>query len=255
VPGWATTQWRPYVWASLWVAPPLSGGVGLCRDGPPRSGGSTNKREENGVGDINTLVFTRRNLPHWLVAEKAYFVTIRVQGSVPAAVLAQMRAEREALDEADARMRFRLQRIHFLRIEQLLDASGSQYRPLDHAEVAEMVLGNLSWLAGRGWRTYAATVLSTHMHVLVRNMSGRSGELLKDLAHFKHYTAQRANRMLGRCGHFWAREDFDHWIRSPSRFESVVRYIADNPVKAQRVSRWDEWPWTYVDDAVRYFLA
>jgi hypothetical protein len=44
-----------------------------------------------------TLVFRRRRLPHWLVAEHAYFATLCRKGCLPARVTAELRAEREAV--------------------------------------------------------------------------------------------------------------------------------------------------------------
>jgi REP element-mobilizing transposase RayT len=63
-----------------------------------------------------------------------------------------------------------------------------------------------------------------------------------------------ANRILGRSGPFWAEEDFDHWIRTPDKFESTVRYIVNNPVKAGRVRHWSEWKWFLVHEEVRYCM-
>ena len=89
----------------------------------------------------------------------------------------------------------------------------------------------------------------------MRNEDGRTEEMLEDLARFKNYTAREANKVLGRRGAFWAREDFDHWIRSREKFEGTVRYIANNPVKAGMVSDWSEWKWTVVEDSVRYCMG
>jgi len=62
-------------------------------------------------------------------------------------------------------------------------------------------------------------------------------------------------KVLDRDGAFWAREDFDHWIRSREKFEGTVRYIANNPVKAGLVGHWSKWKWIAVHDSVRYCLA
>ena len=97
--------------------------------------------------------------------------------------------------------------------------------------------------------------MSNHIHLLMRNEEGRTQDMLADLARFKNYTAREANKVLGRSGSFWAREDFDHWIRSLEKFEGTVRYIANNPVKAGLVNTWDQWKWVVVEDSVRYCLG
>jgi putative transposase len=201
-----------------------------------------------------TLKFYRRNLPHWLVADHSYFVTLRIKGTLPSTIVSEMQLQRKLMcaEHMNEEGFSKLRREQFLKIERILDSLESDNRWLDDASVATMIIDNLSWLSGRGWKTYAAVVLSTHIHLLLRNEEGRSAELLNDLGQFKRHTAREANRMLGDEGAFWAREDFDHWIRTREKFEGTVRYIANNPVKAGRVKHWTDWPWTFVDEAVRY---
>ncbi len=43
---------------------------------------------------VETVRFSRGNLPHWLVADHAYFITIRLTGTVPKSVVAELQAER-----------------------------------------------------------------------------------------------------------------------------------------------------------------
>ena len=53
---------------------------------------------------VETIHFKRRNLPHWLVADRPYFVTLRLTGTVPKDVVAELKREREevlASPEAD----------------------------------------------------------------------------------------------------------------------------------------------------------
>lgn len=197
----------------------------------------------------DTLKFKRRALPHWLVADRSYFVTINLEGAIPSSVIRQMQADREVhekqgLDCTD------LKRQQFIRIESILDSERDGCW-LSNPEVADLVLQNMDWLRKkRGWRIYAAVVISTHVHLLMRSETGRSGYLLDDLADFKRFTGASANRILNRKGSFWAREVFDHWIRDRSKFESALRYILNNPVKAGLVSEWNKWPWHIVDESV-----
>jgi len=60
---------------------------------------------------------------------------------------------------------------------------------------------------------------------------------------FKHWTAREAIRMLRlRTRHFWQRDWFDHWSRSPAEDERISVYIRSNPVKAGLVADWRDWP-------------
>ena len=208
-----------------------------------------------------TLRFTRRNLPHWLVAERTYFITIRLAGTLPKAVVAELAAEREELrrlcGEDDERWT-ELRRRQFVRLENILDACADGGQWLTQPGIAVGLLESLEWLESqRGWLIHAAVVMSNHVHIVMRHGDGRSATLLEDLAHYKRYTARVANRRLGRGGRFWAREDFDHWCRSQDKVDGVVEYVLNNPVKAGLVQQWQDWPWLRIgaEYRVRYGLA
>ncbi len=196
---------------------------------------------------VETLRFTRGNLPHWLVADHTYFVTLRLAGTIPKPVVAELEAEREALVKAHANEEAltALARRQFLQVERSLHSVDNSRDWLTRPGVPEVVLDNLNWLeVQRGWLLYAATVLSNHVHLLLRNTVGRSGHLMNDLGNYKTYVATQVNRLLGRTGAFWAREGFDHWCRDEAKVRSAARYVCDNPVKAGLVKDWTAWPWT-----------
>ena len=121
---------------------------------------------------------------------------------------------------------------------------------MTHPGVAEMLVTNLRWFASpeRGWAIHAAVIMSNHMHALMCNHTGRTGQLLDDLAAYKRFTARQANHLMHRKGTFWAREDFDHWCRTPEKVAGAIGYIKQNPVKAGLVTQWQKWPWTIVRD-------
>jgi putative transposase len=45
---------------------------------------------------------------------------------------------------------------------------------------------------------------------------------------WKHYTAAKIHRAMGRMGRFWQEESFDHLVRTPEQFGAIRRYIAAN---------------------------
>jgi len=137
-----------------------------------------------------TLKYTRRNLPHWLVADHSYFVTLRLKGTLPKRVIEEFRAQRKALQESDADEArvVELARKQFASVERILDSVSDVQWPAN-PEVASVVWESLDW------------------------------------------------------------------IRSREKFESTVRYIVNNPVKAGLVSVWSDWTWCAVDDSVRFCLA
>ncbi len=197
-----------------------------------------------------TVRFTRRHMPHWLVADHTYFVTLRLAGTIPRGLLKSLEAERAELADtcASEDARLDLLRKQFVRIEEILDAHNPDRYWLTQPPVAKVFFDALPWLenSDRGWDIYAITLMGTHAHIVMRNVAGRSGELLGDLGQFKRHTARESNRILGRSGAFWAREDFDHWCRTESKVIGAIRYTANNPVAAGLCSAWRDWQWTKI---------
>jgi len=72
--------------------------------------------------------------------------------------------------------------------------------------------------------------MPNHAHVVFTAMGDHG---LDDILHsWKSYSAHEANRILGRTGHFWQREYFDHLIRNEASFRKIVDYVQENPIKA-----------------------
>ena len=120
---------------------------------------------------VHTLEFSRRNLPHWIVADHAYFITLRLKGTLPREVVLTLQKERQQLTdtEDDPDSYVQLQRAQFKRIEQILDSVEEKHH-FDRPEIAGMMMESMIWLQeSRGWRIYAAVVLSTNIHLLVRS--------------------------------------------------------------------------------------
>ncbi len=183
-----------------------------------------------------------------MVADRSYFVTFRLKGSIPQAVAIKLRQEREALQKRnDPTEMNEWQREAFVRIEAILDASKNGATHLDHAPLADIVFNAFHWLEERGWLIHALTVMPNHVHVLTRNTQGQNHLLNHHLGILKGWTAREANRLLDRKGSFWMDENFDHWCRTQKEIESLANYIVDNPVKAGLVDSRQKWPWTRAD--------
>ena len=178
-----------------------------------------------------TVSFRRRNLPHWRVVSRPYFVTIRLKNSIPPDRLIEIKALSEKIySEDDDEKILDLQRNQFLKMEQILD-SQKDNRFLENPEVAEMILDAFLMVEKKTlWQITKAVVMPNHLHLL---MAGEKANCSLDgcLKLLKGYIGRKANQILQRSGAFWCPEYFDHWCRTPGKIESVKKYIADNPVK------------------------
>jgi putative DNA methylase len=215
--------------------------------------------------------FSRRNLPHWFVPGAAVFVTYRLAGTIPVAVLSDLREKWErrlrqppAEGQSPAELRAHCRKGFFADYDRYLDTPGD-IDWLTRPPVAAMVRENLYHHDGAKYHLHAHTVMPNHVHVLLTPLidepAGRSvdeaeiGERadsrspLSAIMHsLKSYTANRANELLGRSGQFWQHESYDHWVRDPDELERIVRYIVHNPVRAGLAARPFEWFWSSAHD-------
>jgi putative transposase len=173
------------------------------------------------------VTFYRRKLPHWQPQGKPIFLTWRLYGSLP-----HTKVRGPATDGQ-----------RFLLLDQQLDVATSGPMFLKDPRVAAAVEETL-FLAGEKWELFdlfAWVVMSNHMHVLLQPHKSLQ-EITRAV---KNTSARDANAILGRTGHpFWQTESFDHWVRNGRQFDSIVRYIEENPVKAGLVERAEMWPWS-----------
>ena len=73
-------------------------------------------------------------------------------------------------------------------------------------------------------------VMPNHAHVMVCFLAGTR---LRDQCYsWKHFTAGKINKLLGRTGEFWQSESFDHLVRDADHFHRFRKYIAENREKA-----------------------
>ncbi len=88
---------------------------------------------------------------------------------------------------------------------------------------------------------HAFAVMPNHVHLLLTAEVPLS-RITKSL---KGITAKRANAMLGLMGTaFWQEESYDHVVRNEREFESIRRYIEQNPVRAGLVGEALEYRWS-----------
>jgi REP element-mobilizing transposase RayT len=224
------------------------------------------------MGNLNYKFFYRRNLPHIQPSDATFFVTLRLAGSLPKAVLAQWREDREPLmkaakldaekEETEFQKRERM-RLWFRRFEELLD--GAQHGPtwLKDERIAALVAESLRYRDEQAYRLDAYCILPNHVHAVFEPLPMPAQELpscsvgqddilshkprsLALIMHsLKRHTVLEANRLLRRRGAFWEHENYDHYVRSPQELERILVYVLNNPVKAGLAREWPDWKWNY----------
>jgi len=177
------------------------------------------------------MTYYERNLPHWQPPGKDLFVTWRISGSLPLAVLETLR-KNQSLPSGK----------QFLHFDRHLDKHVFGPVWLKDPRLAQLVVAALKNSQTQGLCIlHAFVVMPNHVHVLLE-----PGAELKEITRaVKRESARAANAILGRTGKpFWQDESFDHWIRNSAQLERVRTYIEQNPVSAGLVKRPCDWPWS-----------
>ena len=194
----------------------------------------------------------RGRLPHWEKEGAIYFITFRLADSLPKSVLDRIESERQAIVKTANQLhralssdeRKRIQRLSTPVIEQFLDKGAGECH-LRNPVVAEEMANTLRHFDQRRYRLFAWCIMPNHVHVVVRLLPR---ENLAAVVHsWKSFSAKQANKILGKHGAFWQREYYDHLIRGEEEFERAIRYVAENPAKAN-LRHW-KWVWVRGRDA------
>ena len=231
--------------------------------------------------------FYRRKLPHIHSPGTTLFVTFRLHGSIPKAVLKQWELERSDLLKSVATLSnddvdettvpslsdrlIAFNRQWFAKYEEVLHKGSSGPTWLKDAQIAQVVADAFHHLDEKAYRLHSYSIMSNHAHVAFTPfLSERTvykkpdsirtefvstdptlSAIMKSL---KGFTAREANKLLDRKGTFWQAESYDREIRDDIEFWRVIRYILNNPVKAGLVRDWREYPYSWVSPTLLEFL-
>jgi REP element-mobilizing transposase RayT len=105
---------------------------------------------------------------------------------------------------------------------------------------------------GRKCALFAAAVMPDHVHLICIPLSDHGGvfaipEITQSI---KSESAHRINKALGRTGHVWQDESFDHVLRSDESLQQKAAYILTNPVRAGLVRNVVDYRWLWWDPAL-----
>jgi putative transposase len=201
--------------------------------------------------------FYRRHLPHIQPPGATLFVTFRLAGSIPTEDLKRLRTEAKWIevrldripDSGErAQQAYREQRRLFGRWDAALDLAQGGPFWLRDPRIADLVAESMHHRDGGVYDLDAFCIMPNHVHVVYTPLPRADGtyHAMSAIMHsLKRYTARQANRLLGRRGSFWQRENYDHVVRDEAARQRIINYVLNNPVKAGLVQHWEEWEWTY----------
>jgi len=217
--------------------------------------------------------YYKRNLPHFQPPGYAFFITFRLQGTLPKDVADKLKAIKEerlkllaGYDSSEMRREkySKIKKEHFKLYDQYLDSASAGFVWLKDERIADVVISSIHFRDDKEYRLIAYTIMPNHVHLviypieerIVDSLTPESKEtfylLAKVLQNLKKYTARECNKLLNRNGSFWQHESYDHVLRDTKALKRIVNYVLNNPVKADLVNSWEEWKFSYVNE--RYMI-
>jgi REP element-mobilizing transposase RayT len=212
--------------------------------------------------------YYRRHLPHYQPDEATYFVTFRLQESLPKSIVDEIRDRKKT--ETHLNDYF----ASFEGFDEQLETGSRGPFWLRNPAVVNVVRDAIHFRDSKEYDLIAYCIMPNHVHIvfsiegysLPTGQDGRAGELRKlggfvgrdgvptyrvtsIIAGLKKHTAMKANKILGRTGPFWQAESYDHVVRSEEDLERIIQYVLLNPVKANLVKDWKLWNGSYVNPA------
>jgi REP element-mobilizing transposase RayT len=197
-------------------------------------------------------IHTRGYLPHVKHEGSEYFVTFRLNDSLPKEVLLRyerersekIRSIRKARQEGrnDAENERLVNRDFRRKIEQFLD-QGAGACHLRRPEIAILVVNALRFFHEQRYLLNEWVVMPNHVHAMFWPMPNHV--VSRIVKSWKQFTSSNAKRILGlQSERFWQPESYDHWIRNDDERARIAQYIRNNPVAAGLCARPEDWRWS-----------
>lgn len=199
----------------------------------------------------------RRHLPHIQLPGATLFITFRLVDSIPMEVRKQFEAEAQRVDATLARISDPQERAQRAYLEQrrlfgkwdtALHTTINGPFWLSEPKVADLVAEALHYRNGRVYDLDGFCIMPNHVHAIyspLRKEDGTYHAMSAIMHSLKGRSGHQANLLLGRSGDFWQHENYDHVVRDEAEWRRIIIYVLNNPVKANLVQHWQDWPWTY----------
>ncbi len=204
--------------------------------------------------------FYRRNLPHYQPQNAVLFMTVRLYGSIPKAVLQILKEAREVeenrlkklgLTKEELEKALKKERdLYFGKFDDLLDNTKEGPHWLKNNEIAQTWANALKYFDGERYTVICSTIMSNHIHFIFYKLDRALSKVMKTMKGFSGYEANKLlmdespNRKKGES--FWQDESFDRSIRNRTELAIKINYTLNNPVKIGLVKDWKDWKWSYI---------
>lgn len=117
-------------------------------------------------------------------------------------------------------------------------------------EARMIVLNCIRHFSDERYKLYAAVVMPDHIHALFQPLKKDDGEYVKlssVMNVMKGYSSHKVKQLLGRDEPVWQRRYIDQIVRNERHLSKCWEYLLMNPVKANLVSKWLDYPYVWTN--------
>ena len=185
---------------------------------------------------------SKRKLPHWEQLGCTYFITFRLNDSIPKSKLIDWNQRREAwlrsigvdpltpstqLPEKLTETQKSYYSQHFTQYYHTLLDQGLGECELRDPENAKIVADALRFFDDDRYQLGDFIIMPNHVHLLVT--PAEKWTLSQLIKSWKQFTAREINKRTDQSGKLWRAESYDHILRNEMQLARIQKYIADNP--------------------------
>lgn len=202
---------------------------------------------------LKSMIEYKRNMPHILPDDGVFFVTFRVNNSLPLDVIVNLKSEyKKEIKTAkqvvvnSSILKIRLIEIYdeyFYEFDTLLDKYISDF-DLTNPILSEIIISSIHYLNNKEYKLICYCLMPNHIHLIVYKLKK---PLYKVMQVLKGFTAHEINKTLNRKGKFWHAESYDNVVRSRNELHNKIQYVLNNPVKAGLIRDREGWRYSYCD--------
>ena len=215
--------------------------------------------------DVRT--FYRQKLPHLYPIGATFFVTFRLQGSLPQGFLKGIELEYEAALHRiktsnvsnHKELIYNEQKRLFKKYDDGLHKVYNGVDYLKNNQIANLIAKKMKHYDGELYELHSYTIMSNHVHIVfdtslqLRELEGEVTtdnyvQVDKIMQLIKGGTSYEANQILNRTGKFWQKESYDHYARDFQELRNINFYVIKNAVVAGLVKDWRKHEFTYLSE-------
>jgi REP element-mobilizing transposase RayT len=133
------------------------------------------------------------------------------------------------------------------------NCNNGDFQIRDRQDFVQLLAAVAEYKEKYGFKFFGYTIMNSHAHLVIQTPDDEEKTISKIMHDISLRYAKWYNKAHGRKGHFWGQRFKSPVVESDSYGVALLRYIAQNPVRAGMVGNAKDWEWSsypvYVEGA------